>query len=74
MMKHLRLIHKENEHIWNDSSFIASLKSYTKAPSDGYVQSESSNTNESSTDERNHIHSKNTSSDIGSIDHGKLYC
>lgn len=72
MIKHLRLVHKENEHIWKDGSFIAQLKSYTKAPLDGFVQSESSNTNESSTDERNNIHSKKTSSDIGSIDHGKF--
>lgn len=74
MIKHLRLIHKEQEHIWNDSNFIAQLKRDTSAPADGFIQSESSNTNESSnlTDERNNVQPKRTSTNIGSMDNGNL--
>lgn len=69
MLKHLRIAHEEEEHIWCDENFITRLKRCTKVP-DGFVQSESSNTNESSTDERNNIQLKNISSDISSIDNG----
>lgn len=74
MIKHLRIAHKDEEHIWNDVSFIAQLKRYTKAPVDGFIPSESSNTNESShlTDERSNVQSKRTSTDIGSMDNGNL--
>lgn len=73
MLKHLRLIHKDKEHFWNDNEFIAQLKYYTKAAApatNGFVQSESSNTNESSTDEKNNASSKKSSSSsvIGAID------
>ncbi|XP_031635665.1 uncharacterized protein LOC116348727 [Contarinia nasturtii] len=76
MIKHLRIVHKEEEHIWSDGNFVAQLKKYTKAPTDGFVQSESSNTNESSTDERHNIQSKNLTSDINSMDNdanGEIY-
>lgn len=74
MIKHLRIAHKDEEHIWNDVSFIAQLKRYTKAPVDGFIPSESSNTNESSqlTDERSNVQPKRTSTDIGSMDNGNL--
>lgn len=72
MIKHLRIAHKDEEHIWNDGSFIAQLKQYTKAPVDGFIQSESSNTNESSNlaEERNNTQSKRTMTTIGSMDNG----
>lgn len=74
MIKHLRVTHKEEEHIWNDGSFIAQLKKYTKAPTDGFAQSESSNTNESSTDEKNIALSKKIIKDLGcSMDNGNTY-
>lgn len=73
MIKHLRVVHKEEEHIWSDGNFIAQLKKYTKMPMDGFAQSESSNTNESSTDERNNIQPKKTSSDISSLDNGNKF-
>lgn len=60
MLKHLRLNHKDEEHIWNDNSFIAQLKRYTKPALEGYMQSESSNTNESK-----------AASDIDSVDNGE---
>lgn len=73
MLKHLRLQHKDKEYIWSDNDFIAQLKYFTKSSSNGFAQSESSNTNESSTDERNNgTQKKLTSSVIGSIDHGEF--
>lgn len=73
MLKHLRLTHKDKEHVWNDNDFIAQLKCFTKSTSNGFVQSESSNTNESSTDEKNIGLQKNSSSSgIGAIDNGEL--
>lgn len=74
MIKHLRVVHKEEEHIWSDGNFIAQLKKYITAPVDGFgIQSESSNTNESSTDEKNNIQPKKASSDIGALDNGKYF-
>lgn len=76
MIKHLRVVHKEEEHIWSDGNFIAQLKKYTTAPlADGFgIQSESSNTNESSTDEKNNIQPKKVSSDMhGALDNGKYF-
>lgn len=73
MLKHLRLIHKDKEHFWSDNDFIAQLKYYTKTTTNGFVQSESSNTNESSTDEKNNASpSKPSSSVVGSIDNGEF--
>lgn len=74
-MKHLRVTHKDKEHIWSDNEFIAKLKYYIKTTSNGFVQSESSNTNESSTDEKkiiNHLPKKSSTSAIDSIDNGEF--
>lgn len=67
ILKHLRVVHKEQEHIWNDVNFIAQLKNYTTVHT--FAQSESSKES-SSTDERNNIQAKKTPSDISSLDNG----
>lgn len=72
MLKHLRLQHKDKEHVWSDNEFIAQLKYYTKSASNGFVPSESSNTNESSIDEKNGSYAKKSASVLGSIDNGEF--
>lgn len=74
MLKHLRVAHKDKEHFWSDNDFIAQLKFYTKSTTNGFVQSESSNTNESSTDEKNNASppKKPSASVVGSIDNGEF--
>lgn len=73
MIKHLRLTHKGEEQIWSEGNFIAKLKKFTNPSNDGFIQSESSNTNESSTDERNNFQSKNTSSSGISSSYGNFF-
>lgn len=74
MLKHLRVAHKDKEHFWSDNDFIAQLKFYTKSTTNGFAQSESSNTNESSTDEKNNASppKKPSTSVVGSIDNGEF--
>lgn len=64
ILKHLKVVHKEEEHIWSDGNIILQLNKNTKSSVEGLAQSESSNTNESSTDERNNVSHK-------TLDNGK---
>lgn len=53
IIKHLRILHKDQEHIWSNGEFIAELKQNVEY-SENFEQSESSNTVESGSDEKHH--------------------